>query len=153
MGGRTRVRGVTLVVAVWMAVAVAPVVAQTSDYRSADPRALVQAWALAPQRERGPIVEALITRRAQSLPALWEAARFGTRKEKVFACGMIAEMRDRDGIDALVDASGDADVHVRRRAATALRILADQRSAPRLRAIVRDESDLGVLKTALAALG
>jgi HEAT repeat protein len=66
---------------------------------------------------------------------------------------MIAELRDRDGVDVLVDASADADVRVRRRAATALRILADRRSAPRLRAVTRSETDLGVLKSALAALG
>ena len=125
----------------------------TSNYRTVDPRALVHAWAQAPREERGPIAEAIAARRAESLPALWEAARFGSTPEKVFACSMIAELRDRDGVDALVDATSDGDVRVRRRAATALRILADGRAAPRLRVIARTESDLGVLKTALAALG
>lgn len=130
----------------------APLLAQTSDYRSADPRALVRAWAQAGPRDREPIAEALIERRAEAKPALWDAARFGSTPEKVFACGMLAELRDRDGVDAVVDASGDADVHVRRRAATALRILADRRAAPRLRTLTADP-DLGVVKTSLAALG
>lgn len=129
----------------------APVLAQ-SDYRTAAPRALVHAWAQAGKRERGPIVEALIARRAEARPALWDAARFGSTREKIFACSMIAELRDRDGVDAVVDASGDADVRVRRRAATVLRILADRRAAPRLRALTAD-ADAGVVKTALAALG
>lgn len=130
-----------------------PARGQSSDYRTADPRALVRAYAEAPRGERAAIAGALIARRAQALPALWDAARFGQSGEKIFACGMIAELRDRDGVDALVDASADADVRVRRRAATALRILADRRAAPRLRAIAGGESDPGVLKTALAALG
>jgi HEAT repeat protein len=56
-------------------------------------------------------------------------------------------------VDTLVAASTDSDVKVRRRAATALRILADPRSARRLRDLLRSETDLGVRKTALAALG
>ena len=123
------------------------------NYRSAEPRALVRVWTQLPEQQRAPIVDAMAERRDEVLPALWEAARFGTAQEKLFACGMIAELRDRDGVDVLVDASADADVRVRRRAATALRILADRRAAPRLRAILRTESDLGTVKTALAALG
>src|SRR5690606_26919973 len=123
---------------------------QSSDYRSADPRALVRAWTQAPARERGPIVEALIARRAEAQPVLWDTARFGAAPEKIFACSLIAELRDLDGVEAVIEASADADVRVRRRAATALRILADRRAAPRLRAILRGEADLGVLKTALA---
>jgi HEAT repeat protein len=123
------------------------------DYRTASPPALVQAWKSAPREERNAIAAAMIARRAQVLPTLWDAARFGDRQEKLLALGMIAEMRDRDGVDALLAATGDPDVKVRRRAATALRILADPRSAARLRELLRTESDLGVLKTTLAALG
>ncbi len=150
MGGATAtvVAGLLIAVASGLASAQA-----TSDYRTADPRALVRAWAQAPRDDQAAIANAIVARRTESLPALWEAARFGAAPEKVFACGMIAELRDRDGVDAVVDASADGDVRVRRRAATALRILADRRAAPRLRAITRSESDLGVLKTALAALG
>lgn len=123
------------------------------DYRTASPRSLVQAWRSAPREDRGAIADAMITRRAQVLPALWDSARFGDREEKMFACSMIAEMRDRDGVDAVLAATADGDVKVRRRAATALRILNDGRAAPRLRELARTEGDTGVLKTALAALG
>jgi HEAT repeat protein len=94
----------------------------------------------------------LIERRAETLPALRDAARTGDRAQKMFACSMIAEMRDREGVDSVLAATADADVKVRRRAATTLRLLAVRGSAPRLRELVRTESDLGVLKTALAAL-
>ncbi|MEO8605495.1 MAG: HEAT repeat domain-containing protein [bacterium] len=124
-----------------------------AEYRTANPRALVQAWKTVPREERDELAAAIVVRRAEMLPALWDAARFGDTPDKLFACGMIAEMRDHDGVDAVVAASADPDVRVRRRAATALRILADPGAAPRLRELVRTEPDLGVLKTALAGLG
>jgi HEAT repeat protein len=123
------------------------------DYRSANPRQLVDAWKTTPREERAVLAQAMVARRAQVLPALRDSVRSGDRQEKLFACSMIAEMRDRDGVDTLVAASTDSDVKVRRRAATALRILADPRSARRLRDLLRSETDLGVGKTALAALG
>ena len=137
-----------------LAVTSAPAVGQARlDYRTAAPGDLVRAWKTTPREQRGALAAAMIARGQQVLPAVREAARSGEAAEKIFACTMIAEMRDHDGVDALVVATGDADVKVRRRATTALRILADARSAPRLRELVKSESDLGVLKTALAALG
>lgn len=157
MGGRqSSGRGLSAIVALLgtLATASLPALGQSPpDYRTASPRALVQAWKTAPREERNAIAAALVARGAQVLPALWDAIRFGDRQEKLFACSMIAEMRDRDGVDALLGATTDPDVKVRRRAATALRILADPRSAPRLRELTRSETDLGVLKTTLAALG
>ena len=123
------------------------------DLRNASPRALVQAWQSAPRNQQAAIAAAMVARRAQVLPVLRDSARSGDAREKLFACSMIAEMRDRDGVDAVVAATADPEVRVRRRAATALRILADGRSAARLRELVRSDSDLGVLKTSLAALG
>jgi hypothetical protein len=123
------------------------------DYSAANPRQLVRAWQGAGRGERSAIAAAMVARREQVLPTLRETARSGDRADKIFACSMIAEMRDRDGVAALLDATNDGDVKVRRRAATALRILADSRSASRLREIVRSETDLGVAKTAVAALG
>lgn len=131
-----------------------PVLGQTRvDYRNANPRQLVQAWRSTPPGDKAALAQAMIARRDQVLPALRDSARSGDRQEKIFACSMIAEMRDHDGVDALLAATNDADVKVRRRAATALRILADRRSASRLRELVRSESDLGVLATTLATLG
>jgi hypothetical protein len=136
------------------AMAAQPALAQPRlDYRTADPRALLQAWKTVPPEERGALATAMVARRAQVLPYLWDAVRFGDQREKLFACAMIADVRDRDGVDALLVATSDSDVKVRRRAATALRILADPRSAARLRELVRSEPDLGVLRTSLAALG
>jgi hypothetical protein len=121
--------------------------------RNRSARELVRAWKTVPPVEQDQLVAAMLARRSEVAPVLRDAARTGDRAEKVFACSMIAEMRDRDGVEAVVAASTDADVKVRRRAVTALRILADRRAATRLRELVRSEADLGVLKTALAALG
>lgn len=131
-----------------------PAAAQSlPDFDTAEPRALVQALKTAPRDDRATLAAVLVARRAESVPVLRESLRSGDRTEKLLACSLIAELRDRDSVDTLLAASADPDVKVRRRVATALRILADRRSAPRLRQLVGSESDLGVLKTALAALG
>jgi HEAT repeat protein len=121
------------------------------NYRSAEPRALVRA--LKAPANRDAAAEALIARRAEVLPALRQSIRSGDRDEKMLAASVIAEMRDRGSLDDVLAASADRDVLVRRRAATVLRVLADGRSRPRLREILQSEDDLGVIKTALAALG
>ncbi len=123
------------------------------DYRSASPRRLVEAWTGASRLERSAIADTMAARRSQVLPSLRSTATTGDRDEKLFACSMIAELRDHDGIDALLAASADTDFKVRRRAATALRILADRRSVARLREIARSEEDTGALMTTLAAIG
>jgi HEAT repeat protein len=153
MRGRSTSGGLRIAILALVATGSFPALAQSRpDYRAASPRALVQALKTAPAPERGAIAEAMVGRRAQVLPELWNSARFGDAPEKVIACSMIAELRDRDGVDAVVDASADGDVRVRRRAATALRILNDPRAATRLRQLIRSDADLGVLKTSVAAL-
>jgi len=117
------------------------------------PRALVREWQTAPRPEREQIADAIAERGEPSLAVLRDVAATGGRDEKVFACSMIAELRDADGVPAVLTATTDPDVEVRRRAATALRILGDVRARPRMRALLRSAEDLGVLKTALATLG
>jgi HEAT repeat protein len=147
-------RGLTAALVGVLAGASLPALGQTRlDYRKAPPRALVQAWKSVPSHERGALAAAMVARRAQVLPVLRETVRSGDQAEKLMACGMIAELRDRDGVEPLLAATADPDVKVRRRAATALRILADRRAAARLRQLTGSETDLGVLKTTLAALG
>lgn len=146
-------KGAAAVAVVLVATGTLAAAQMTPNYRAVAPRALVSIWTQAPNHERPAIAEALAARPAEARVVLRDAARTGTTPEKVFALGMLAELRDRDGVDVVVAASRDADVRVRRRAATALRILNDRRAAQRLRALTRSESDLGVLKSALAALG
>lgn len=157
MGGTESLRrGLSTVVAVLATLAAAslPAAGQSlPDFHTANPRALVQALKSAPRDDRAMIAAVLVARRAEALPILRESVRSGDRTEKLLACSLIAEMRDRDSVDTLLAATADPDVKVRRRAATALRILADRRAAARLRQLVGSESDLGVRKTALAALG
>jgi HEAT repeat protein len=138
-----------------LAVAVAPALGQQPrpDYRSLQPRQLITAWKTAAREDRAALAAEMITRRAEVLPALRQSVQSGDREEKMFACSAIAEMRDHDSVDTLLAATSDADVKVRRRALTVIRILADGRSAPRLRELLRSEADHGALKTAIAALG
>lgn len=131
-----------------------PVQAQPKpDYRKSSPQALLKAWQGAPRFEKAAVAAAIVERRTEVLPLLRDKVRSGDRDEKMFACSVIAETRDRDGVAALLTATADPDVKVRRRAATALRILSDRRAAARLRELLRSEPDLGVLKTAIVALG
>jgi HEAT repeat protein len=154
-GSRNAARAVRVVALVLGVLAAAARAGAQSlpNYRNADPRALVQALQSAPREERRAVAEAVVERRAETLPVLREAARSGGAADRIIACSMIADMRDRDGVDAVVAATADPDVKVRRRAATVLRILADRRAAPRLRELLGSEKDLGVVKTSLAALG
>ncbi len=117
------------------------------------PRALVGEWQAASRPDRERIADAIAARGEPSLVVLRNVAETGNRGEKVFACSMIAELRDADGVPAVLTATTDSDVEVRRRAATALRILADVRARPRMRTLLQSAEDLGVLKTALATLG
>lgn len=143
-----------LLAALLCAVPMAPAAAQRGgDLRSASPRQLIEQWKTAARTERPALAAEMIARRGQVLPELRAAVRTGDRAEKLFACSMIAELRDRDSLADVIAATGDTDVVVRRRAATVLRILGDARSAVRLRRIVREESDRGVLMSTIAALG
>ena len=59
------------------AVAAHPVLAQARlDYRTADPRALLQAWKTVAPEDRSALATAMVARRAQVLPYLWDAAPF-----------------------------------------------------------------------------
>jgi hypothetical protein len=131
-----------------------PAAAQTdAEYRSVSPRELVQRWKTVRRLDKPALAAAMVARRAQVLPELRAALRSGDRAEKMFACSMIAELRDRESVADVLVATTDGDVKVRRRAATTLRVLADRRAAVRLRQILRSESDLGVLMSSIAALG
>lgn len=114
---------------------------------------MLAALRTAPARERADVADAIVARRNDLLPGLRAAATGGSPADRFLACTLLAELRDRDGVDALVAATADPDVRVRRRAATSLRLLGDPRAASRMRALLRSETDTGVLKTALATLG
>ena len=117
------------------------------------PRALVGEWPRASRPDRERIADAIAEGGEPSLAVLRDVTATGSRDEKVFACSMIAELRDKDGVPAVLSATTDKDVEVRRRAATALRILGDIRARPRMRALLQSAEDLGVQKSALATLG
>lgn len=143
-----------LLAACFVAAVALPAVGQPPvGLRNASPRQLLQEWKTAERTERPALAAEMIARRGQMLPELRAAVRGGDQAEKLLACSMIAELRDRDSLADVIAATADPDVVVRRRAATVLRILGDRRAAARLRRILREESDLGVMMSSLAALG
>lgn len=117
------------------------------------PEALIQAWENADRNQRSLFLDALIENRSSSLPALRDAVLKGTSSEKLIACALIAEMRDKDSVITLLAATSDPDEQVRTRAITALRLIGDPRAVPRLRELVQTTPEGPVLKSSLAALG
>lgn len=124
------------------------------NYRGAAPEALVRAAAYGPVTERPAVLEALLESRGAALPTLRDEARRGvTRDSRLAAIGMLVEMRDRDGVPALLDAAGDTDEQIQRGALAALRTLADPRAVTRFRQVVRKGTSAGAVKIAAAGLG
>jgi len=134
--------------------AAAPALAQNGNaYRGLPARDLVRVAERAPVNERPAILEAMLERRAETLPVLRQEARAGTPAGRLLAIGMMAEMRDDGGVLALLDAAADRDEGVQRAALAALRTLADPRAGKRFRQLVRTNGRGGALKIAAAGLG
>ncbi len=134
--------------------AVAGTAAAQQSFRAMSPDALVQAWTRATRSERPQIVDALLQNRALSLLALRGSALTDAAPEaREFAVGMLAAMRDSGALPAVLAATRDGDLKVRKRAIDALRRLADTRGAPRLRELVKSNQDRGILKLSMIALG
>ncbi len=123
------------------------------SYAKLAPRDLLRAAASAERQQRPTLVDAIIARRQEMLPELRAQARSGPVADRFFACTLLTELRDHDAVETLIAATDDPDVRVRRRAATGLRVLGERSAAGRMRALLRDDADIGVLKTAIAALG
>ncbi len=140
----------------WIVVAIVMAPGQghsQTQYKAMAPEALVQAWPAATRPDRALIEDALVEQRATSLPALRQAVRAGAVAEKLFACALLAEMRDQESATTLLVATLDADARVRTRAVSALRIIGDRSAAARLRQLVRAEKSGPILKVSLVALG
>lgn len=136
---------------VW--VVAAGVVAVPPAANARDAADLVRAWKNAGRVERRELAPRLIEERRALAPYLRAALRAGGRDEKLFACALLPELRDLDAVPALIEATRDADLAVRRRAVSALRRLGDGRAAARLREIVGNAGDRALLKRAMAGLG
>ena len=123
-----------------------------APYKVMAPEALIHAWPPATRSDRALIEDAIVERRAMSLPALRQAVGAGGVTEKLFASAMLAQMRDQDSAATLLTATGDPDPRVRTRAVTALRVIGVRDAVTRLRQLARAETG-AVLKVSLVALG
>ncbi len=126
---------------------------QMADLRMRAPESLIQSWVSAPRTEQRLILDVILSRRAEALPALRQAAVKGTRvEERLLACSVLGRMRDNGAVSALLAATNDPEEKVRTRALTALRLIGDRSAAPRVRQLVDTETGRPVLKNALVAL-
>lgn len=115
--------------------------------------ALIQTWGNASSADRQLVEGAILEKRSSSLPALREAVVAGPPKVKMFTAALLAEMRDKGSVSALLATTYDSNEQVRTRAVTALRVIGDSQALPRLRELVRTTQKGSVLKVSLAALG
>lgn len=122
-------------------------------FREFAPDALIHMWEQASRSEKWAIELVILGKRSSALPTLRDTLLNGSLSEKMLAGSLLAEMRDRGSVDALLDASYDKEEKVQARAITALRLIGDSKAAPRFREIVQTYHHRAVLKCALAALG
>lgn len=95
----------------------------------------------------------LLGNREKNLPYLRQAARSGGRSTRMMAIRLLAEIRDPQAAALAFEGLGAENVAIRRRAATALKILEGQVPLPRIAALLPVERDLGTLKSLIVAIG
>ena len=88
-----------------------------------------------------------------AIPILQNKILTGTLKQKLFACTMIAEIRDTNSVPILLKAIDDPDDKVKTRAISSLGILKANQAADKIRQEMSVTKNKGVLKASLAALG
>jgi len=115
---------------------------------------LIRRVASAGHAERVAIVDNLISRRSETLPALRSTLTSGTIEQKALACNMLSEMRDKESVELLIDVTQSPEGRLQYVAINALREIGDSRAAPRLRDVLKGRNlDEGKKICALIALG
>ena len=117
------------------------------------PGQLVDLWDSATRNERAAIQQALFDDIPAAVPVLREQLLAGTEKQKLFACSMVATMRDVNSAGTLIKALDDPNIKVRARAITSLRRIRAVTAAPRIRQELQKTKSKTILKASLAALG
>jgi len=96
------------------------------------PAQLLELWDDASRAEQRAISEKLIENIPASIPILRNKVLSGTQKQKLFACAMIAEVRDINSIPILLQAIDDPDDKVKIRAILSLRGLKANQAADKI---------------------
>ena len=127
--------------------------AKTNLLANKSPAQLVELWDDASHAERVIIQNRLIDDIPTAIPILQNKILTGTQKQKLFACTMIAEIRDTNSVPILLKAIDDPDDKVKIRAISSLGILKANQAADKIRQEMSITKNKGVLKASLAALG
>ena len=136
-------------------------VAQGIAGQTADPNLLgekspaefIERWDKATPGERVLIEDALFADISGAIPVLRDKVVRGTKKQKMFACAMLVQMRDTGSVETLVAAMDDPDDMVKTRAIVSLTRLKAKQAVIKIRQQVAKAKNRAVLKAALAGLG
>lgn len=156
----------TLVVALSVLVAVryapgrapvdnSPRQSKPAEFEMMEAEVLVQLWEKAMSNpERADIEEALLQKRASSLPVLRRTVLVGSRNQKLLACSLLAEMRDTAAIKPLLGALEDRDERIRIRAVLSLGKIGDASAITPLRKMLGKNSlSNSLTKSIVVSLG
>jgi len=117
------------------------------------PDQLMKHWETANPREHGSIQDTLWENIPAALPVLRQTILTGTLNQKLFACALMARMRDRNSSDILLKALEDADGKLKTRIILSLREIGDSTAANRIRRELLSTKNNSILKASLSAIG
>jgi len=132
------------------------VLRQTADPNLMGAKSLaevIERWDKASPSERVSIEDALFEDISGAIPVLRDKVVTGTRKQKMFACAMLVQMRDTGSVETLVKAMDDPDDMVKTRAIVSLTRLKAKQAVTKIRQQVAKAKNRTTLKAALAGLG
>lgn len=119
--------------------------ADTNPLGDKSPPELLEQWDRASRGERVLIVNTLIEKRDNALPALRAAVRTGGTGEKRLAIKLLGEMRDEGAIPDLLVAIDKGGRDTRIRAINAVREIGDRSVLPKLKELVNSVKDKEIL--------
>lgn len=123
------------------------------DLKSMSPKELIQALDTAPRVKAIAIREMLIDKKENSIPLLRDTILRGTPKQKIFACTLLGEMRDKGAVANLLQVVEDPDVRIKLCGINALRDIGDPNARQKLRKVLDKSKDKGTLICTLIAIG
>jgi hypothetical protein len=125
-----------------------------AELNAKKPQQLIERYHKSPLAQREAIVDLLMDKRADSIIALRNTVTSGiTTKEKVFACKLLMEMRDRGAVRTLLQATETPEKVVRIHAINALREIGDVKAAPKFRKFLEAAPDNETLICSIYGLG
>jgi len=115
---------------------------------------IIARWDSAKRLERLAMTDAMIENREKSLPVLRSTLSSGTQSQKLLACVLLSEMRDKESIKLLTSLAEGSDLRVSLNSLNALRDMGAREATPRIRQILLGKNlYIGTKVCCLLALG